>query len=176
MDEIQPFNSKSDILNIICADSPLCSVSVWWSYFLSILFNYISTYSYVNVGLLSQIQSVPRNYLAMLLNRLITIFRYIVSAETILFWLWPYALWPLISVHKCVETIQGRIPYEERQYFAKLRTTIFRNILVAYRSLSIPFFSYLIKLNRIWRQQITCKKPKCKNFVYRVRHKSLNDF
>ena len=146
IDEIKLFNSKLDIPNIIHADSPLCSVSVWWSYFLSILFNYISTYSYVNVGLLSQIQSVPRNYLAMLLNRLITIFPYIVTMEVILFWLWPYVLWPLISVHKCAETIQGRKQYEEIQYFAKLRTTIFRNILVAYRSLLIPFFSYLIKL------------------------------
>ena len=108
MDEMKLFNSKLDIPNIICADRPLCSVSVWWSYFLSILFNYISTYSYVNVGLLSQIQSVPRNYLAMLLNRLITIFPYIVTMEVILFWLWPYVLWPLISVHKWAETIYMR--------------------------------------------------------------------
>jgi hypothetical protein len=37
-----------------------------------------------------------------------TVFPHIVSAETILFWLWPYVLWPLITVHLCAETIQGR--------------------------------------------------------------------
>ena len=42
-----------------------------------------------------------------------TIFPHIVSAETILFWIWPYVLWPLITVHKCAETIQGRKLYEE---------------------------------------------------------------
>ena len=50
---------------------------------------------------------------------LTTVFPHIVSAETILFWLWPYVLWPLISVHKCAETIQGRKLYEEIRYVIK---------------------------------------------------------
>ena len=41
---------------------------------------------------------------------------YLVSVETILFWLWPYVLWPLITVHKCAETIQGRKLYAEIRY------------------------------------------------------------
>ena len=47
-----------------------------------------------------------------------TVFPHIVSAETILFWLWLYVLWPLITVHKCAETIQGRKLYEEIRYVA----------------------------------------------------------
>ena len=35
-----------------------------------------------------------------------TVFPRIVSAETILFWIWPYVLWPLVTVHKSAETIQ----------------------------------------------------------------------
>ena len=45
-----------------------------------------------------------------------TVFPHIVSAETILFWLWPYVLWPLVTVHKSAETIQGRKLYEEIRY------------------------------------------------------------
>ena len=45
-----------------------------------------------------------------------TVFPHIVSEETILFWLLPYVLWPLITVHKCAETIQGRKLYEEIRY------------------------------------------------------------
>ena len=37
-----------------------------------------------------------------------TVFSRIVSAETILFWIWPYVLWPLETVHTGAETIQGR--------------------------------------------------------------------
>ena len=35
------------------------------------------------------------------------VFPWIVSAETILFWIWPYVLWLLITVHKSADTIQG---------------------------------------------------------------------
>ena len=48
-----------------------------------------------------------------------TVFPHIVSAETILFWLWPYVLWPLISVHKCAETIQGRKLFKGGNYMRK---------------------------------------------------------
>ena len=40
-----------------------------------------------------------------------TVFPRIVSAETILFWLWPYVLWPLVTVHKSAETIRGNTVY-----------------------------------------------------------------
>ena len=49
-----------------------------------------------------------------------TVFPRIVSAETILFWIYPYVLWPLITVHKCAETIQGRKLYEEIRYVGSL--------------------------------------------------------
>ena len=58
-----------------------------------------------------------------------TAFPHIVSAETFLFWLWPYVLWPLISVHKCAETIQGRKLYEEMRYFLKLSFAFLFNSL-----------------------------------------------
>ena len=44
---------------------------------------------------------------------LITVFPWIVSAETVLFWIWPYVLWPLVTVHKSEETIQGRKLFAE---------------------------------------------------------------
>ena len=48
-----------------------------------------------------------------------TVFPHIVSTETILFLLWPYVLWPLISVHKCAETIQGRKLFKGGNYMRK---------------------------------------------------------
>ena len=48
-----------------------------------------------------------------------TVFPRIVSAETILFWIWPYVLWPLITVHKSAETIQGRKLFKGGNYMRK---------------------------------------------------------
>ena len=48
-----------------------------------------------------------------------TVFPHIVSAETILFWLWPYVVWPLITVHKCAKTIQGRKLFKGGNYMRK---------------------------------------------------------
>ena len=48
-----------------------------------------------------------------------TVFPRIVSAETILFWIWPYVLWPLVTVHKSVETIQGRKLFKGGNYSRK---------------------------------------------------------
>ena len=50
------------------------------------------------------------------------VFPHIVSAETILFWLLPYVLWPLITVHKCAETIQGRKLFKGGNYMRKYGT------------------------------------------------------
>ena len=50
---------------------------------------------------------------------LYTVFPHIVSVETILFWLWPYVLWPLITVHKCAESIQGRKLFKGGNYKRK---------------------------------------------------------
>ena len=47
------------------------------------------------------------------------VFPHIVSAETILFWLWPYVLWPLITVHTGAETIQGRKLFKGGNYSQK---------------------------------------------------------
>ena len=55
-----------------------------------------------------------------------TVFPHIVSAETILFWLWPYVLWPLVTVHKCAETIQGRKLFKGGNYMRKYGTYIIR--------------------------------------------------
>ena len=48
-----------------------------------------------------------------------TVFPHIVPAETILFWIWPYVLWPLVTVHKCAETIQGRKLFKGGKYMRK---------------------------------------------------------
>ena len=48
-----------------------------------------------------------------------TVFPHIVSTETILYWLRPYVLWPLITVHKCAETIQGRKLFKGGNYMRK---------------------------------------------------------
>ena len=34
---------------------------------------------------------------------IVTVFPQIVSVETILFWIWPYVLRPLVTVHKSAE-------------------------------------------------------------------------
>ena len=48
-----------------------------------------------------------------------TIFPWIVSVETILFWIWPYVLWPLLTVHTSEETIQGRKLFKGGNYLKK---------------------------------------------------------
>ena len=56
-------------------------------------------------------------YLKNLKNRVRKfLFPRIVSAATILFWIWPYVLWPLVTVHKSAETIQGRKLFAEIRY------------------------------------------------------------
>ena len=49
-------------------------------------------------------------------QNLYTVFPRIVSAETILFWIQPYVLWPFITVHTRAETIQGRKLFTEIRY------------------------------------------------------------
>ena len=48
-----------------------------------------------------------------------TVFPRIVSAETVLFWTLPYVLWPLMTVHKSAETIQGRKLFKGGNYSRK---------------------------------------------------------
>ena len=43
----------------------------------------------------------------------------IVSAETILYWIWPYVLWPFVTVHKSGETFQGRKLFKGGNYLKK---------------------------------------------------------
>ena len=58
---------------------------------------------------------------------LYTLFCHIVSAETILLWIWPYVLWPLDKSAETIqwwklfkrEIIQGRKLYEEIRYLLK---------------------------------------------------------
>ena len=52
-------------------------------------------------------------------QNLYTVFPRIVSAETILFWIWPDVLWPLITVHKSAENIQGRKLFKGGNYSRK---------------------------------------------------------
>ena len=48
-----------------------------------------------------------------------TVFPRIVSVETILFWVWPYVLWPLVTIHISAETIQGRKLFKGGNYSRK---------------------------------------------------------
>ena len=45
-----------------------------------------------------------------------TVFPHIVSAVTILFWIKPNVLWPLVTVNTGAETIQGRKLFAEIRY------------------------------------------------------------
>ena len=55
-----------------------------------------------------------------------TVFPRIVSAETILFWIWPYVLWPLTFTSYiwivAAETIQGRKLFKGGNYSRKYGT------------------------------------------------------
>ena len=55
-----------------------------------------------------------------------TVFPRIVSAETILLWIWPYVLWPLNTVHKSAETIQGRKLFKGGNYSRKYGKYIYQ--------------------------------------------------
>ena len=61
------------------------------------------------------------NYFALFqkltLALIMRVFSQVLSAETIFFWIWPYLLWPLVTVHKSAETIQGRKLFAEIRYF-----------------------------------------------------------
>ena len=83
-----------------------------------------------------------------------TVFPHIVSAETILFWLWPYVLWPLITVHKCAETIQGRKLFKDGSYSRV--ETIRGNMMICFLSSLYP--STLWKKNRWAPNQATFLK------------------
>ena len=48
-----------------------------------------------------------------------TVFSKIVSAKNILFWILPYVLWPLVTVHTGAETIQGRKLFKGGNYSRK---------------------------------------------------------
>ena len=79
-----------------------------------------------------------------------TVFPHIVSAETILFWVRPYVLWPLITVHKCAETIQGRKLYEEIRYLKK-KTGRQHIVEATFNFLLIEVkFSFFSKNHNIW--------------------------
>ena len=45
-----------------------------------------------------------------------TVFPPIVSGATILFWIWPYVLWPKVTVYKSAQTIQGRKLFKGGNY------------------------------------------------------------
>ena len=91
-----------------------------------------------------------------------TVFPHIDSAETILFWLWPYVLWPLISVHKCAETIQGQKLYEEIRY-------LFFSYLIATKSSTYNLSTY--QLRSLFRKKENLKSLKEMDFVqWQCRH------
>ena len=68
-----------------------------------------------------------------------TLFPPIVSAETILFWIWPYVLWPLVTIHKSAETIQGRKLFKGGNY--SRAETIRRNTVISKLTHPVPAFT-----------------------------------
>ena len=88
------------------------------------------------------------------LGILTTVFPHIVSAETILFWLLPYVLWPLITVHKCAETIQGRKPFKGGNYMRKYGMQILSDAVFKCKSQNPrnagPFVFRHQKLTKAW--------------------------
>ena len=77
--KLTKFYNQTDPYTDMCLITGLNNWTCWVNWFSScglvmtvqIWFNYLTTCFYVNVGLLSQIQSVPFNYVAILSNRLI---------------------------------------------------------------------------------------------------------
>ena len=67
-----------------------------------------------------------------------TIFLWIVSVETILFWIQPYELWPLVTAHTGSETIQGRKLFAEI-WNVILENNVFQKLISS--KMSIQFFS-----------------------------------
>ena len=58
-----------------------------------------------------------------------TVFPRIFSGETILFWIWPYLLWPLVTVPKSAKTIQGRKLFKGGNYSRKYGMYIFCSVI-----------------------------------------------
>ena len=71
----------------------------------------------IEAALILRVKTSPRSSKELI--KTFTLFPRIVSAETILFWIWPYVLWPLLTVHKSAETIQGRKLFKGRNYSRK---------------------------------------------------------
>ena len=66
-----------------------------------------------------------------------TVFPHIVSTETILFWLWSYLLWPLVTVHKCAETNHGRKLFKVGNYMRKYGMWILTGFLPIFDKKSV---------------------------------------
>ena len=89
-----------------------------------------------------------------------TVFPRIVSAESILFWIWPYVLWPLETVHKNTETIKGRKLIKGRNYLQKY--DIFKLTLFYLFLHKICFFILKIIRSKILMSS-KCRLSKTKN-------------
>ena len=95
-----------------------------------------------------------------------TVFPHIVSAETILFWILPYVLWPLITVHKCAETIQGRKLFKGGNYMRKYGMYILQKL--SFRYLYEIFFLLQIQKKHSFRETIL------RNTVVKENHENLD--
>ena len=98
----------------------------------------------------------------------LTVFRRIISAETSLFWIWPYVLWPLVTVHKGVEIIQGRKLFKGRRYSRKSSSPFLNRISPGY--LWVFLQSNFVKSTR-WTCEI-CGQDKgiCRKTCYVFLH------
>ena len=82
-----------------------------------------------------------------------TVFPRIVSVETILFWIWPYVQWPLVTVHTGAETIQGRKLFVEIRY-SVLSPFHFDHILKRAHSIWSHSKKSTFHLNTFWKEHI----------------------
>ena len=80
-----------------------------------------------------------------------TVFPHIVSAETILFWIHPYVLWPLITVHTGAETIQVRKLFKGWNYSRKYGSYLLSWTIIKICRLCL--FIWVFKWNQVSNQK-----------------------
>ena len=110
----------------------------------------MSLFPFISANIIQKLVINYANSLVLAFYLKSTVFPRIVSAETILFWSWPYVLWPLMTVHKSVETIQGRKLFAEIRYiyileYSSNKSTAFLKMLLLIGTKDFIFFKQLKK-------------------------------
>ena len=85
-------------------------------------------------------------------TKLCAVFPGIVSAETIIFLIWPYVLYLYVTVHKSAETIQGRKLFKGVNYSRKYG--IYNIIFATFINLNKILLKITIKVQKIMNSKL----------------------